>query len=390
MTRHWMVYTSSKMDDIDNDNHSNCSDTESISDLDPNTLDLSCGDYSQINTKLLNIASYNINSITHGSRKDEIESLAHQLNLAAICLTETKLDDLVHDSCYTIQGYNIEYKHRTRKGGGVCIYVRDDIPYVRATKVESKMLEHVSIDLTVKGKKFNLNVLYRPPSRTTPEQTAQQEDAIFLENIEITLGKIRSHRSANKIICGDLNFGDCYNSYGGLNGKSLDEKAAPIFLEKNFYQLIDIPTRKVDNSVSLIDLIFISKTDDVVLTAVTPPISDHSGTIISLNTLNFKKPPKEITLYDYESADWATIESRLSELKTPEQETCDIDNIALKFTQTLQNIRNDCVPHKKVKIFEKDQPWFDKDTRQKLTKKNRAFKIYSKAIDQVKRMNNQQ
>ena len=99
-----------------------------------------------------------------------------------------------------------------------------------------------------------------------------------------------------------MNFGDCYNSYGGLNGKSLDEKAAPIFLEKNFYQLIDIPTRKVDNSVSLIDLIFISKTDDVVLTAVTPPISDHSGTIISLNTLNFKKPPKEITLYDYESA----------------------------------------------------------------------------------------
>ena len=104
------------MGDIDNDNHSNCSDTESISDLDPNTLDLSCGDFSQINTKLLNIASYNINSITHGSRKDEIESLAHQLNLAAICLTETKLDDLVHDSCYTIQGYNIEYKHRTRQG----------------------------------------------------------------------------------------------------------------------------------------------------------------------------------------------------------------------------------------------------------------------------------
>ena len=377
------------MDDLTNDNDSNSSDTESISDLDPNTLDLSHGDFSQINTKLLNIASYNINSITHGNRKDVIESLAHQLNLAAICLTETKLDDLVHDSCYAIQGYNIEYKHRTRKGGGVCIYVRDDIPYVRATKVESKILEHVSIDMTVKGKKFNLNVLYRPPSRSTPEQSAQQEDAKFLENIEITLGKIRSHRSASKIICGDMNFGDCYNCYGGLNGKSLDDKASPIFLEKNFYELVDIPTRKVDNSVSLIDLIFINKTEDVVLTAVTPPISDHSGTIVSLNTLNFKKPPKDITLYDYESADWATIESRLTELKTPEHETCDIDSIALEFTETLQNIRNDCVPHKTVKIFEKDQPWFDKETRNKLTKKNRAFKIYSKAIDQVKRMNNQ-
>ena len=74
-----------------------------------------------------------------------------------------------------------------------------------------------------------------------------------------------------------MNFGDCYNSFGGLKGKSLDEKAAPIFLEKNFYELIDIPTRKVDNSVSLIDLIFISKTDDVVLTAVTPPIRDDNS-----------------------------------------------------------------------------------------------------------------
>ena len=376
------------MDDIADENESNCSDTGSISDLDPRTLDLSSGDFSQVNTKLLNIASLNVNSITHGSRRDEIESLAHQLNLAAICLTETKLDDLVHESCFAIQGYNIEYKHRTRKGGGVCIYIRDDIPYVRASRVESKVLEHVSIDMTVRGKKTNLNVLYRPPSRSTPEQSAQQEDAKFLENIEITLGKIRSHRSANKIICGDMNFGDCFNCYGGLNGKSLDDKAAPIFLEKNFYELIDIPTRKVDNSVSLIDLIFINKTDDVVLTAVTPPISDHSGTLISLNTLNFKKPPKEITLYDYESADWTTIESRLTELRVPENDI-DIDTTVLEFTQTLQNIRNDCVPFKKVKIYEKDQPWFDKETRKKLTKKNRAFKVYSKAIDQVKRMDNQ-
>ena len=70
------------------------------------------------------------------------------------------------------------------------------------------------------------------------------------------------------------------------------------------------------NLTYLIDLIFVNKTDDVVLTAVTPPISDHSGTIVSLNTLNFKKPPKEVTLYDYDLADWTTIESRLTDLKT--------------------------------------------------------------------------
>ena len=49
-------------------------DTDSISDLDPKTLDLSNEDMSPINTKLLNIAAYNIHSITNGIRHEEIEN----------------------------------------------------------------------------------------------------------------------------------------------------------------------------------------------------------------------------------------------------------------------------------------------------------------------------
>ena len=374
------------MENIIDDNQSECSDTDSLSDLDPQTIDLTNGDFSPINTKLFNIASYNINSITCGNKRDQIESLAHQLNLAAICLTETKLDDNVHESFFHIPGYSIELKHRTRRGGGVCIYIRDDIPFVRVNKLENKNLEHISVDITIRGKKINLNVVYRPPSRNTPNQSAIEEDAAFLQNIETTLSKIRSHRSSTKIVCGDMNFGDCYNCYEGLPGKQLDDKAAPLFLENNFYQLIDIPTRKFNMSVSLIDLIFVNKTDDVVMTAVTPPISDHSGTVLSINTLNFKKPPREITLYEYENANWTEISNRLTELDTAVSNHIDIDSTVNEFTKILIDIRNDCVPHKKVKVYDKDQPWFDKDTRQKLTKKNRAFKVYSKAIDQVKRM----
>ena len=80
------------MDTLNNDDESTCSDTDSISDLDPRTLDLSNGDLSPINTKLLNIAAYNINSITNGIRREELESLAHQLNLAAICLGKTSIE----------------------------------------------------------------------------------------------------------------------------------------------------------------------------------------------------------------------------------------------------------------------------------------------------------
>ena len=368
-----------------------CSSTDSLgstSDTEPGCIDLTGGDLSVINNNLLNVAHYNINSLTCRTKLEELGSLGRQINLDVIAISESKLDDNIQESVFTIPGYNVEYRHRTRKGGGVALYIRDDIPHVRATKLESKQLEHVSVDITIRRKKYNISVMYRPPSRSTPDQSAAEEDNKFLVEIEKTLGKLRSHRCSSKLILGDFNFGDCYDFYGGLRGKSLDERAPPIFLEKEFYQMVDRPTRKVGDSVSLIDLVFVNKTDDVVLTAVLPPIADHSGTLVSLNTLSFKKPPKVITLYDYDTADWNAMEPDVHNLSRTDPHTdVNVDECANQLTQALIDLMDKYVPHKTVKIYEKDQPWLDKDTRRKLSKKNRSFKIYSKAIDQIKRGN---
>ena len=375
----------------DNGTASICSSTDSLgstSDTEPGCIDLTGGDLSVINNNLLNVAHYNINSLTCRTKLEELGSLGRQINLDVIAISESKLDDNIQESVFTIPGYNVEYRHRTRKGGGVALYIRDDIPHVRATKLESKQLEHVSVDITIRRKKYNISVMYRPPSRSTPDQSAAEEDNKFLVEIEKTLGKLRSHRCSSKLILGDFNFGDCYDFYGGLRGKSLDERAPPIFLEKEFYQMVDRPTRKVGDSVSLIDLVFVNKTDDVVLTAVLPPIADHSGTLVSLNTLSFKKPPKVITLYDYDTADWKAMESDVHNLSRTDPHTdVNVDECANQLTQALIDLMDKYVPHKTVKIYEKDQPWLDKDTRRKLSKKNRSFKIYSKAIDQIKRGN---
>ena len=384
------------MDDNTEDQCSTCSSSSlgSIDDLNPNTLDLTTGDYSVINTQLFSVLAYNINSITASSKKDQLESMAHELNLDIIALTETKLCDSVQESVYSIPGYSIINKNRDRRGGGVMLYIRDDHAFTRIEKIEMK--EHISIDCIVNNKKINVNVIYRPPSRTTATQTSKEEDDKFLRDITTTLNKIRSHRASTKIICGDLNFGDVYNFHGGLNGKSLDNTAAPLFLEKGFVELIDIPTRKVGMSTSLIDLIFVNKTDDVVLTATTPPIADHCGTLISMNTLTFKKPPKKFIKYDYDTANWEGIEATLQPLNNKFQYDDSIelsqeavDKMAAEFCETLIKIRDDHVPHKSVTIYEKDKPWLDNTTRRKLTKKNRAFKVYSKAIDQIKKNNTQ-
>ena len=132
----------------DNGSVSNCSSSDSLgsaSDLVPGCLDLSAGDYSCVNNNLLNVAHYNVNSLTCRTKLEQIGSLGRQINLSVIAISETKLDDNIQDSVFTIPGYNVEYRHRTRKGGGVALYIRDDIPYVRTSKLESNVLEHVSV-----------------------------------------------------------------------------------------------------------------------------------------------------------------------------------------------------------------------------------------------------
>ena len=59
-----------------------------------------------------------------------------------ICATEDN-DKLYHH----VQGYNFEKRNRLNgKGGGVALYVKDSVNYIRRTDLESKTLENIVIE----------------------------------------------------------------------------------------------------------------------------------------------------------------------------------------------------------------------------------------------------
>ena len=62
-----------------------------------------------------------------------------------------------------------------------------------------------------------------------------------------------------------------------LNNKPLDALAPDIFSSFGFKQLIDIPTRTTGDTISLIDLFFVDKTEDIVCHGTLPRIADHDG-----------------------------------------------------------------------------------------------------------------
>ena len=69
-------------------------------------------------TEQVTIARININSITADTKLDELHQFVGINNVKILALTETKLDDTVADSLYSIAGFHAPLtKHRTRHGG---------------------------------------------------------------------------------------------------------------------------------------------------------------------------------------------------------------------------------------------------------------------------------
>ena len=340
----------------------------------PYTLDLQDGDYDCINRDLLNILSVNINSITKEGRLAEVEALAHDLSLDILCVQETKHDVSVPKSKYLIQGYNVEECSRTRHGGGLITYIKEHIPHQRFAQLESTVseLEHLCVDVTVNKLKYCVSNMYRPPN----DSPASRD--IFISELEKVLRKINRHRAHTRVILGDLNFGNCYNNNGGLHVKQLDDVAPDVFLENNFYQLIDIPTRRVGTSCSLIDLIYSSKKENVVSRAVLLPLADHSCTLICLNSLTFKMAPKIMTKYDFDAANWEAIKQDVIKIEASDIfETDDINLLTMTISTELAKL-TEHVPSKEVTLNDKDQPWFNNDVRRKLRRRNRVFSKYKK------------
>ena len=72
------------------------------------------------------IGNLNINSLS--SKFDQLKLLI-QGKIDILIITETKLDDNFPTEQFTISGYSKPYRlDRNRHGGGVIIYIREDIP----------------------------------------------------------------------------------------------------------------------------------------------------------------------------------------------------------------------------------------------------------------------
>lgn len=139
----------------------------------------------------LNVVHINAQSLK--IKIDEFRYIFESSNVHVICVSETWFDAKVKDGCYSLHGYRIFRADRNSNGGGIAIYVRNNIrcKVVKKTKKDDKV-EYLFLELYNGNERLLLGNVYRPNRYIETE-------SFFSKLSSITVGY------TNILIAGDFN-----------------------------------------------------------------------------------------------------------------------------------------------------------------------------------------
>ncbi|XP_071123817.1 uncharacterized protein [Mytilus edulis] len=306
--------------------------------------------------KSISICNLNIRSIRN--KLEFLNNFTDEFDVLAV--TETHLDPSVSEDQLKLDSFNnIIRKDRNNFGGGLMIYVKDDIGIVRKSELENPFDETLWVEIRAKGQNFILCHSYRPPNADT-DFWARLNHAIetafqFNENIVIT---------------GDLN-SDLFNVN---NNKLID--TMDLF---NLRNVIDKATRVTDKSSTLLDPIIISDCMSYYLSDVLDipsNISDHNAAVIFLEcpssmSRTFKR---EVWIYDKMDKDKFLKKMNETDWYALLPDDKDVNELCEIFTVTFLNIARECIPTKQVTIRKNDKPWFNSELRREIRTRDRLRK----------------
>ena len=227
-------------------------------------------------------------------------------NIDVLVLTETKLDSSFPTSQFLLEGFTTPYRmDRNRYGGGIMIYVREDIPSKLLKRHEFPSdIEGMFIELNLKKVKWLLLGTYHPPNASDSyyfEKLSNSLD-IYLDNYDKFVLTSDFNAQENEVVLSNF-----LRSY----------EAKCLIKEPTCYKNNDNPT--------CIDLFLTNSPRNFQNTKTCAnALSDfHKLVLTTLKTKFVKAKPREVTYRNYTNFD----EDRFK---------CDLIN-------TLQNDINDYI-----------------------------------------------
>lgn len=219
----------------------------------------------------LNVGHLNINSLK--SKMNEIKSFVKDYNLQVLAVSETHLETTVEDSEVMMEGFRMFRKDRDRCGGGVALYVQNQIKSEQQNDLMQDDTEMVWIRVSQPGREDLLvGCCYRRPNTK-------------IEHLDKILEQIKKVAGTGKsvLLLGDFNIDWLKESPKLRRFKTEGNKCG-------LTQIVKVPTRRA--KATCIDHIYTNipeQCSSVVVIKV--ECSDHDLLTVSVTTKEPRNTP---------------------------------------------------------------------------------------------------
>ena len=321
----------------------------------------------------LNVSHVNINSITAPNRLDELQQFVNNNNIHILCVTETNLDENVGPSLYTLQSFTPQFtKHRTRQGGGVAIFTRNNLACTRLCELELDGVEWIWMKLRTKRHTTIISCIYYPPNQSLSNLSN------FLDKFSDSAIRAQKHLPSLIMVLGVFNLGNVYLSpehvtHSGVTSYDIIFQEAMHSL--NIKQLICEPTRITNKTANLRDLILVSDQQYIAYHGRLSAFSqiDHIPTFSSLKInypcresfakkiWNYREMNIDKFIQIFESKDWTEINDM------------EVDEAVIALTEFILDASNRCIPKRSISVKGENKPWVRKTLRNQIRKRNKLF-----------------
>ena len=298
------------------------------------------------------IGNLNINSLRF--KFDQLKLLLID-NIDILVLTESKLDESFPSQQFNIEGYLKPFRlDRNSKGGGVLIYIKENIGSRILTKHDKPFdIEFLIIELNFRRSKWLLIGTYHPPS---------QNDQYYFDALEKTLDNYSLYEKV--LIVGDFN---AQESEACMDTFLYQNNLKNIVKQKTCFKNINNPTT--------IDLIITNSPSSFQHTAAyTTGLSDfHKLVITVFKTTIPNDKPKEILYRDYKNFDAQSFNEEL----TNAYASNDTSNYS-SFYNVYMEILHKHAPQKKKVVRANHAPYVSKKLRKAIMKRSCLKNSYYK------------
>ena len=312
------------------------------------------------NINRLVVGHININSL---SNKFESLKFLFKGNIDILVITETKLDESFPLQQFVVEGYAIPFRlDRNVNGGGVLVYLREDIPCRQLSiKSSTSHLEGIFLEINLRKTKWFIFGGYNYHKLNA---------AHFLAELGYALDKFMTLFD-NFLILGDFN---------SEPSESCMKEFCQLYNLKNL--IIDPTCFKNPLNPSLIDLILTNKPklfhqSKVIETG----LSDHHKMTVSVLKTFFKKQaPICITYRDYKNFNRFLFHTELSQKLNVMDVNC--SNYALFETLFMEQL-NKFAPMKKKYVRANNAPYMNKTLAKAIMNRTRLKNKYHQECNEV-------